>query len=331
MSSLIRKFYKSGIAWDFYKKKILNDFCVPCYHVVSNSPQAHIKNLFPIIDEKKFEKDIDFFLKNFDFITPIELLESLDKNEIPKNKFILTFDDGYKECYDIIYPILKRKGIPAIFFIIRDLVDNINFGHFNKISLIIEKLRLNSFDNIVTSILIENSLYTGNIYLDIRKLGFCNSEIIDLLGIELGLDFDSYLHEIKPYLTAEQIREMYSNGFSIGAHSNNHQRFVELNKDQQLLQVQESIEFIKLITNEPTRFFAFPYSSNGFKSELYKGFSNIVFFDTFRGFQKSNCNIIQRIVTDSFDNIDNKLVEIKLKKLSYKVRFKNIPNPSFLE
>lgn len=330
MSSFIRKFYKSGLVWNLYKKSILRDLCIPCYHSVTDNSQAHIRNLFPIINVDKFEKDIDFLGKNFDFISPVEVLESMDNNIMPKNKCILTFDDGYKECYDIIYPILKRKGIPAIFFLVKDFVDNKNLGHFNKISLILENLNTECSKTISKNILIDNSLYSGNLILDIKKLGIHNSEIINLLGEELNIDFKTYLDEVKPYLNSDQIMEMHSKGFGIGAHSVNHYRFTELNIDEQRLQLKESIDYIQLLTNEPTRFFAFPYSSYGFKSELYKEFSDIVYFDTYKGFQRSNSKIVQRFVTDSFDNLDSKLVEMKLKKLSYNIRLKKLPKPSLL-
>lgn len=330
MSSLIRNLYNSRLIWKLLKHNIVRELCVPCYHVVNDKSPDHIRNLYTTINKKKFEKDIEFLSKHFEFISPIELLESLSNKKLPKNKCILTFDDGYRECYDVIYPILKSKNIPAIFFIISDLVDNRQLSHFNKLSLILENLNSNPSKQIAKNILSENNLFTGNIHLDIKNLGLKNVEIINLLGKQLNIDFRKYLKEQKPYLSTEQIKEMHSCGFAIGAHSINHQKFVELNKADQLLQIKESLDFIQKITNVPTRYFAFPYSSYGFKPELYKEFLDIVFFDTFKGFQKSNSRILQRFVTDSNDTMGSKLIEIKFKKLSYNIRLKKLPKPSLL-
>ncbi len=57
--------------------------------------------------------------RNFDFISLDDMLVRLDENR--KKKFIvLTFDDGYAECYSIVAPLLKKYNISCIFFIITD-------------------------------------------------------------------------------------------------------------------------------------------------------------------------------------------------------------------
>ena len=331
MNSLFRNVYDSSVMWSLYKKSIQNDLCVPCYHVVNDDPSPHLRNLFPIIATNKFEKDIDFLSRKFDFISPNELLVYLNKNEIPKNKCILTFDDGYRECYDIIYPILKSKGIPAIFCITSDFVENEHLSHFNKISLILDKLNENTTISLVILLLKQNNLYSGNVYRDIRKLEFGDLGLIENLGKLMKIDFEYYLNKNKPYLNKIQIKELHSNGFGIGAHSKNHQRNTELNSEQQKLQTKLSLEFVESIIEEQVSFFAFPYSSSGFKPELYKEFSNIIFFDTFKGFVKSHSRIIQRFTMDTNRSIASRLIEIRLKKISYDVRFKNLPQPSLLE
>jgi len=81
----------------------------PFYHIISDNPPAHIKYLYPVRSIKQFEKDLVFLQKHFtvsDF--PV-------KGNNPQ--FVLSFDDGLSEVYDIIAPILKKRNIPAIFFV----------------------------------------------------------------------------------------------------------------------------------------------------------------------------------------------------------------------
>ena len=35
---------------------------------------------------------------------------------------LITFDDGLSECYDIVYPMLKARRTPAVFFITTSLI-----------------------------------------------------------------------------------------------------------------------------------------------------------------------------------------------------------------
>lgn len=42
-----------------------------------------------------------------------------DFSQIPENGFILTFDDGYIDHYEVVYPILKEAGVQGVFSQIR--------------------------------------------------------------------------------------------------------------------------------------------------------------------------------------------------------------------
>jgi peptidoglycan/xylan/chitin deacetylase (PgdA/CDA1 family) len=40
-----------------------------------------------------------------------------DRDELPDRSMIITFDDGLREHYEFVWPILRRLGIPGIFFV----------------------------------------------------------------------------------------------------------------------------------------------------------------------------------------------------------------------
>ncbi len=85
----------------------------PFYHVVSNDKLPHILN-YNYRNTYQFEKELDFYLKYF---KPVSLSELMTGKKLPKKVFHLSFDDGLKECAEIIAPILLRKGVPATFFV----------------------------------------------------------------------------------------------------------------------------------------------------------------------------------------------------------------------
>lgn len=52
--------------------------------------------------------------------TPVSiemLMKSLETGTLPRNPFMITFDDGYRSCVDVALPILRELGVPATFFI----------------------------------------------------------------------------------------------------------------------------------------------------------------------------------------------------------------------
>jgi peptidoglycan/xylan/chitin deacetylase (PgdA/CDA1 family) len=64
-----------------------------------------------------FLRQLDYLEdKGFNFISPEGLQLDNRKN------VLLTFDDGYKDNYEVVYPILKAKGIPALIFVAFDFL-----------------------------------------------------------------------------------------------------------------------------------------------------------------------------------------------------------------
>jgi peptidoglycan/xylan/chitin deacetylase (PgdA/CDA1 family) len=50
------------------------------------------------------------------------LRRSLDQQALPKRRVVLTFDDGYEDNYTIVYPLLRKHGFTATFFIVTSSV-----------------------------------------------------------------------------------------------------------------------------------------------------------------------------------------------------------------
>ena len=73
---------------------------------------------FKYLDIKKFRQQLDFFDDKFGFVNKDEFINAIrDKAFIPKDKIILTFDDGLSDHYDFVYPELKKRGLWGIFYV----------------------------------------------------------------------------------------------------------------------------------------------------------------------------------------------------------------------
>ena len=85
-------------------------------------------NYFPALDLKDFKNQINFFQKVGRIINNEEfvyLLNSKTFNNEPN--FLLTFDDGYKDHYDFVYPYLKKKKLQVIFMFLLQFGKKKNF------------------------------------------------------------------------------------------------------------------------------------------------------------------------------------------------------------
>ena len=220
---------------------------LPFYHFVSDEKNPFINNFYyPSV--KQFEKQLDLLLRYFRPVSLNELYEN--KNHHPS--FHLSFDDGLRSCFDIVAPILKKKGIPATFFVNPDFVDNRGLSHRFKESI------LNDF---VTR---EKGAKTGLVS------NYSDGPLLDQRARDAGLDWKTYLETEKPYMTLEQLQQLKKDGFSIGAHSNSHAEFWLLNKEQQLDEIKTSMEWVNRYFSPDIKAFAFPFSDYGVSEQVFQ-------------------------------------------------------------
>ncbi len=233
----------------------------PFYHVVSNEKLPHILN-YNYRNVSQFEKELDFYLKYF---SPVSLQELVTTKNSDRKIFHLSFDDGLKECFEIIAPVLHRKGVPATFFINTGFVDNQRLFHKYKASLILNRL------NETSNPKVEHYLKERNLSgFEILKASFLQENILDEAAVLLGLNFNDFLEKQKPYLTTGQILKLKSDGFSIGAHSFSHLEFWGISQEKQIEEIKTSMNWLVENINPKIRAFSFPFTDSGVSLKVFK-------------------------------------------------------------
>lgn len=234
---------------------------LPFYHVVSNQKLPFVLN-YPYRNSKQFEKELDYFLK---FFKPVSLSDFVKDSQSDKKIFHLSFDDGLSECADIIAPILIKKGIPATFFVNSGFTNNKGLFHRYKASLILNALA-NKTNAKASGFLNSKGLNETNIL----QTSFSQIDVLDETANILGIDFNEFLKDKKPYLTPEQITELQQNGFSIGAHSENHPEFYKISEEEQLNEIKKSINWVVKKFNPEIKSFSFPFTDDGVSLNLLR-------------------------------------------------------------
>ena len=251
---------------------------VALYHTVSNAYLPHVKNLYSYRSVSLFKNDLDFLARNYNFISLDTLLNHIAGNEtLPGNPLLLTFDDGFREMYEIVMPLLLQKGLPATFFLISNSLDNKFLPYRNKISLILDKIVVPGNDSLqksLSSFLNLNGFECSDIRKALLSLKYSNCQTIDELAEIAEVDFSQYLKNDKPFLDTVQVKEMIGQGFTTGAHSAEHPNFAELSDDQKLEQIVTSIRFLEEKEVLTHRAFAFPFHSNMISEEFYNNIVN---------------------------------------------------------
>lgn len=238
---------------------------LPLYHTVSDHDLKHIKNLYSFRNTKQFIQDIDFILKYYEPINVDTLIKSINSGtKIKRNSVLFTFDDGLREVHDIIAPILKQKGIPAVFFVNSDFVDNKNLFYRYKASLLVEEVKskeiCKSRINEISSKLIDKPNSKKDICKSILDVNYKNKFVIDEIAKIINYDFNEFLVTNQPYLTSLQLKNLIKQGFSVGAHSVDHPEYFNIPFDEQIKQTTESIKWIKKTFKQEYNLFAFPFT-----------------------------------------------------------------------
>lgn len=296
-----------------------------CYHMVSNTQVAHVKH-YPFLSPAEFELDLKYLKRNFGFISYEQIVKSRLKADVMRDTSVcLSFDDGFSECFSVVRPILLRYGAACIFFIVTDLIDNRAIFWETQISLCvhaISQLPLEVIENVVNDlgleahlprVLSELSLWQGRAAFEAARpdprlrslltwlltIRPVDSMLLDRLCQRLGIDVAGYVDNVRPYLTTEQLLQLRSDGFTIGAHSCSHRPLQELSLSDAEREIVESCRVIQNITGQSSVPFAFPYFGGGIDrawlARLRKQHDVIgLFFDT-QGLTPDVPFVVQRV------------------------------------
>jgi CelD/BcsL family acetyltransferase involved in cellulose biosynthesis/peptidoglycan/xylan/chitin deacetylase (PgdA/CDA1 family) len=75
--------------------------------------------IYHVVNANDFEADLDFLSRNgYVTINADALLDHLEEHRrAPERTVVLTFDDGARNLYEVVFPLLKRYGMTAVAFV----------------------------------------------------------------------------------------------------------------------------------------------------------------------------------------------------------------------
>ena len=248
---------------------------LPYYHLVSDEPVPHVRPLYSYKNISQFKRDLEFFLAHFRPIGLDDLLKHLQAGRpLPQRGFLLSFDDGFREMAEIVAPILKAKGVPAVFFVNSAFVDNRELGFHQKIALLIGQLAAKpstAWEGKLKCLLREKGIAGDEPAAMLKSVRYANRVVLDEAATLGDLRFDLFLQQQKPYLTYDQIRGLLRDGFTIGGHSVDHPFYGDLTLEEQLRQTRQSMKFLQDEFGVQPRAFAFPHSDAGVSEAFFDG------------------------------------------------------------
>lgn len=212
------------IAWEpihfFFNSFCKNSFRIIYYHIVSDNDFTYYPGRQ--ISTSEFRKQLKWLKKRFQVISVEQAISQELSDRDLKNCLAITFDDGFRSCYDTICPILAEENMSATFYLTTDCIDNKNLMWRNKLFEILKTVSQNRISKYMS---VHGDLFpTGNIMKDsigwdMKQKDTMSAMVWDAL---IPVEIEEWLYEKQPYMNSRQITSLLSSGFYIGSHTKTH-------------------------------------------------------------------------------------------------------------
>jgi peptidoglycan/xylan/chitin deacetylase (PgdA/CDA1 family) len=239
------------------------------YHYVrdllnSRYPKIHA------LDKKEFQFQIDYLVKNYNILSPDDVMELvLGNGDFPDNGCWLTFDDGYMDHYEVVFPVLEKYGVKGSFFPPVTTTQHIDVLDANKVHFVVasvddlsilterlkslyslyevDKITGCSFDVVSSSIDSYHRYDSADVVIFKRLLQrelpsvvrsiICNELFSEFVTSDIG----GFSQEL--YMGLDHLKEMREAGHEIGLHGYDHAWLGYLSDAEQKINIASSLEF----------------------------------------------------------------------------------------
>lgn len=211
---------------------------------------------------------IDLVRQHADLIAPEDVASVLEPSA-PKGRHVLiTFDDGYRDNYDLALPVLLDKGARAIFFVNSGFLDMPRLPWNDEISWMVRgatrsQIDVNRWWDVPVSLAPDaQDLAIARItarYIGLNSDPVQTTAFLDDLGESTGSGRASSDTARDLWMTWDMVREMQASGMEIAGHTMNHPVLAEITESVQEDEIAGVRERLIAETGTAPVSFSYPY------------------------------------------------------------------------
>jgi peptidoglycan/xylan/chitin deacetylase (PgdA/CDA1 family) len=220
------------------------------------------------ISARAFREQLDYLSARYRLV-PLSFIGGLlaAGKSLPPRLAAITIDDGYRDAYDIAFPLLRERNAPATLFVVTDFVDRKTWIWPDKLryltlhtkETVLNRTkegrqlcqRLNDRASRIEAIARINSIL--KLMPDEAK-----DEMIDSIASSMGVELPAAPpHEYGP-ITWDQAREMDAAGVEIGSHTRTHPILTNIDGDRLRRELSESRSRLESALNRRVDLFCYP-------------------------------------------------------------------------
>lgn len=254
------------------------DCLIVMYHYVRDADATAFPRI-RALSRAMFEQQLDWLQETHTIINVTDLEAAVaGRASLPPSAALLTFDDGFVDHYETVYPALRRRGLNGVFFISRDASGEaprllgVHQTHF-----LLATLGAEAFGRAVRDAC--QAAYAGREPTDRAVFGvdrwddiseraikqLLNYElpfeeadrVLDALFVEHIGDPAAFARQL--YLNDAMVRDMAAGGLSFGYHTRSHRMLSRLSVREQGLEIGGGVEWLAGLTGQRTVTFCYPW------------------------------------------------------------------------
>lgn len=221
---------------------------------------------------EQFDKQMRHLSENYSVITFFDLLQiEAGRASLPKNPLIITFDDGYSDNYANAYPILKKYGLPAVFFVSTDYIGARNPFWFEQIIYAGKKGLFDNDDirNLFPEGLSENETNSLDYARNLRwkMMNLSNRERLAMMEIVESVVSEKLTSSEFEHISTmswDNLCEMANNGMEIGSHTKSHLILTQASSEELVDELSSSKAIIEEHLQEKVVSISYPVGNKNF-------------------------------------------------------------------
>ena len=254
----------------------------------------------------------------------------MDGGELPPKAIVLTFDEGFKDHYNTVFPILHEAGIQGFFFpngksILEKKILDVNAIKFilncapsvesitKDLYRFLDEYRneynLDTNDEYYQKYANNGRYDSANVVFIKRMLQHVldvkirNQIVASLFSKYVTSDEESFADQI--YMNTDELRTMINSGMYVGSHGYDHHWLSKLPKEDQERDINLSIDFLKSLGSPTDRWImCYPYGIfNGSLIDILKKKNCSMAFTTkenITALTRDNAYTLERLDTNDF-------------------------------
>lgn len=288
------------------------------YHRVVRSREQDRNMIQPgmFVTQETFGKHLAFLKKEFSIITLDEMVRRIARGQSVSRCCSITFDDGWKDTYEVAFPILKKYQVPASIFLATGYIGTDKWFWPEEFAwclwmLLKMESKHPETDNILNQLNVDLYKIKGSNRYElindvIEKVKGYHPDQRELLMKTLRGVFPDSSRE-RLMMSWDEVTQMHESGLaSFGAHTVNHVYIDQLKSEEVRNEISLSKHMIEYHLGIPVTLFAFPngnYSTPAIAVLEQNNFLGAV--TTRRGYVDKNTSLMELPRIGMHDDVTN--------------------------